>query len=410
VAIAGLVSSSLAIFIGRYHWVLGAIAALGYLFVGAVLPLILSKLNREIGAAHRKESGALSGFVLDSLRGLRETIQFGAGQKRLAAMNARTDALAEKSKKLKAYEGIGTAVSGGAILFFSASILLTALGLYQGGRLESEAVLIAAVAAISSFGPAVALANLGSSLTHTFAAANRILDILDETPAAGEVCGGTAVDFTGASCENLCFAYDEEPVLSAVNMDFPQNAVIGISGKSGSGKSTLLRLLMRFWDADSGRVNISGENIRRINTKNLREMEGLVTQDTQIFNDTIENNIKIARPDATREQVADACQKAALHAFIRTLPKGYDTAAGELGDSLSGGERQRIGLARAFLHDAPFLLLDEPTSNLDSLNEAVILCALQEQRAGKTVVLVSHRKSAMGIAGRVFTVENGRFS
>ena len=183
-----------------------------------------------------------------------------------------------------------------------------------------------------------------------------------------------------------------------------------IVGYTNAGKSTLLKLLMRFWDVQQGSVTLSGTMVADINTANLRNMESFVTQETHLFHDSIKNNLRIAKLTATDEEIEAACKKASVHDFILTLPQGYDTPVGELGDTLSGGERQRLGLARAFLHDAPFLLLDEPTSNLDSLNEAVILKSLREKREGKTVVLVSHRRSTMRIADRVYSVEHGRMS
>jgi ATP-binding cassette subfamily C protein len=260
----------------------------------------------------------------------------------------------------------------------------------------------------SSFGPVVALVGLGSDLAHTFAAGNRVLDILSERPVTADVTSGSDVEFSGATCEQLTFSYDKETIIDNLSMDFPKNKIIGISGKSGSGKSTLLRLLMRFWDTDKGRLSISGRDLRHINTSALRNMQSLITQDTHLFADSIANNIRLARPLATSEQVIEACKKAAIHDFIMQLPNGYDTNLGELGEGLSGGERQRIGLARAFLHDAPFMLLDEPTSNLDSLNEAIILRSIKQSCADKTVVLVSHRSSSLGVADVVHTVADGR--
>ena len=256
----------------------------------------------------------------------------------------------------------------------------------------------------------IALAALGSTLQNTFAAGNRVLDILDETPVVKEVIGRPEIAFTGAAAEQVTFSYGKETILSDISVEIPKHNVVGIIGRSGSGKSTLLKLLMRFWDVQKGHITLSNTGIANINTKNLREMEGLVTQETHLFHDSIKNNLRIAKLDATDEEIETACKKASVHDFIMTLPKGYDTQLGELGDTLSGGERQRLGLARAFLHDAPFLLLDEPTSNLDSLNEAVILKSLNEEREGKTVVLVSHRQSTMRIADKVYSVEHGRMS
>ena len=266
-------------------------------------------------------------------------------------------------------------------------------------------MLIPTIALMSSFGPTVALASLGSTLQNTFAAGNRVLDILEETPAVEEQKNGADITFSGAAAENVTFAYGTETVLDRVSLAVPAGAVIGIGGRSGSGKSTLLKLFMRFWDTGSGRITLSGTDVRGINTASLREAESFVTQETHLFHDSIRSNLRIARLDATEEEIVAACRKASVHDFIMTLPKGYDTPVGELGDTLSGGERQRIGVARAFLHDAPFVLLDEPTSNLDSLNEAIILKSLREEKQDKTVVIVSHRPSTMRIADRVCCVE-----
>ena len=270
--------------------------------------------------------------------------------------------------------------------------------------------LLPTLALMSSFGLCVALANLGSTLQSTFAAGNRVLDILDESPVVGEVTGRDPVVFSGAETENVSFSYGGETVLDGISVEVPEHAVVGIVGRSGSGKSTLLKLFMRFWAAQGGAVRLSGVDVGRINTSNLRDMESFVTQDTHLFHDSIKNNLRIARLNATDEEIIAACKKASVHDFIMALPQGYDTPVGELGNTLSGGERQRLGLARAFLHGGPLMLLDEPTSNLDSLNEAVILRSLGEEREERTVVLVSHRQSTMRVADRVYSVENGRMS
>ena len=282
--------------------------------------------------------------------------------------------------------------------------------LYQKGNLEFSGMLISTVALMSSFGPVTALANLGSTLQNTFAAGNRVLDILEEEPMVKEISGKEEVAFHGAKAEHVTFSYGQETILKDISVDMKENQVVGINGKSGSGKSTLLKLLMRFWDTQEGKISISGTKIGQINTSNLRDMESFVTQETCLFHDSIAANLRIAKLDATQEELEEACKKASIHAFIKKLPKGYETPVGELGDTLSGGERQRLGLARAFLHNAPFVLLDEPTSNLDSLNEAVILRSLEQERAGKTIVLVSHRESTMRIADVVYSVERGRMS
>jgi ATP-binding cassette subfamily C protein len=408
--IAALFTIILCLFIGSYHWALGVLALAGYVTVGILIPLAVSKASGDDGMKFRAKSGELSGFVLDSLRGLSETLQYGQGQKRLSEMNARTDALAADEERMKRTAGRNTALTNTVILVFDLAMLFVSALLYKAGTVDFAGVLMPTIALMSSFGPCVALANLGSTLQNTFAAGNRVLDILDETPVVEEVSGQPTVAFTDAAAEHVTFFYDNERILDDLSVDIPQNAVVGIVGRSGSGKSTLLKLFMRFWDTKQGSVKLSGTDVAEINTANLRDMESFVTQETRLFRDSIRNNLRIAKLDATDEEIETACKRASVHDFIMSLPQGYDTPVGELGDTLSGGERQRLGLARAFLHDAPFMLLDEPTSNLDSLNEAVILKSLRTERAGKTVVLVSHRQSTMRVADTVYSVENGRMS
>lgn len=323
----------------------------------------------------------------------------------MADMNAQTDNLSRDEERMKRTAGRNTAVTNTVILVFDLAMLFLSASL-----VGFDGCLIATLALMSSFGPVVSLAALGSTLQNTFAAGNRVLDILDESPVVEEITGKEEVQFHGAAAENVTFAYGQETILDNFSVTIPENQIIGINGRSGSGKSTLLKLFMRFWQVQQGNVKVSGRDVDAINTTNLRDMESFVTQETHLFHDSIRNNLRIAKLDATDEEIIAACKKASVHDFIMSLPKGYDTEVGELGDTLSGGERQRLGLARAFLHDAPFMLLDEPTSNLDSLNEAVILKSLHEECADKTVVLVSHRKSTMGIADTVYCVEHGRMS
>lgn len=409
-AIALLFTVVLCLFIGSYHLILGIIALVAYITVGIIIPVVTSKLSGDDGIKFRTKSGILSSFVLDSLRGLSETIQYGQGEKRLCEMNERTDELSKDEARMKRTAGRSTAITNTAILVFDLAMLFVSAGLYQSDAVDFSGVLIPTIALMSSFGPCVALANLGSTLQNTFAAGNRVLDILDETPAVEEVTGKPEKFFNGASAENVTFSYGTETILDNISLQIPEGSVVGIVGRSGSGKSTLLKLFMRFWNVQKGCIKISDTDISDINTTNLRNTESFVTQETHLFHDSIKNNLRIANLGATDVEIEEACKKASVHDFIMSLPQGYDTPVGELGDTLSGGERQRLGLARAFLHNAPFMLLDEPTSNLDSLNEAVILKSLREERENKTVVLVSHRQSTMRIADNVYSVEHGRMS
>jgi len=409
-AIAVLYTILLCLFIGQFHVILGILALLAYLAVGVLIPLAVSKAGGDDGMRFRTKSGELGSFVLDSLRGLSEILQYGQGQERMRQMNHRTDELSKEEERMKRTTGRNMAITGMTILISDLLMLFVSSMLYQRGALGFDGVLISTVALMSSFGPVTALANLGSTLQNTFAAGNRVLDILEEEPMVKEINGQKEVAFHGAKAEHVTFSYGQETILKDVSADIKENSVVGIIGKSGSGKSTLLKLLMRFWDVQEGSVSISGTGVNQINTSNLRDMESFVTQETCLFHDSVAANLRIAKLDATQEELEAACKKASIHEFIKKLPQGYETQVGELGDTLSGGERQRLGLARAFLHDAPFMLLDEPTSNLDSLNEAVILKSLEEERNGKTVVLVSHRESTMQIADVVYSVERGRMS
>lgn len=408
--IALLFTVVMCVYIGQFHVVLAGIALLAYVTVGVVIPVIVSRFSSADGLVFRNKSGDLSGFVLESLRGLSEIMQYGIGKERLSKMNQKTQDLSEVEEKMKSKLGTNMAVTGTIIWVFDFFMLITAAYLYQRGAVGFDGVVLSVLALMSSFGPVAALANLGSTLSNTFAAGNRVLDILEETPVVFEVEGKEDIVFDGIKAENIHFAYEENPILEDFSLEVPKGKIIGITGRSGSGKSTFLKLLMRFWQTDSGKITFSEKEIDDINTSNLREMEGFVTQETHLFSDSIYNNLRVAKEDATLEEMMEACKKASIHDVIMSFPNGYDTNVGELGDTLSGGERQRIGLARAFLHDADLLLLDEPTSNLDSLNEGVILKSLKEECKGKTVILVSHRKSTMGITDVNYCVENGRMS
>lgn len=410
VLIAVLFSAVMVAFIGSFSPWLGLVALLAYVTVGAVVPVAASRAAGDAGAEVRAKAGALASYVLDGLRGIAEVVQYGRGEERLAGMAARTRGLLADEARLKRVGGLDTAATGAVIMAFDLAMLVSAAALYGQGSVGFAGVLVPTLALMGSFGPVVALANLGATLQQTIASGNRVLDILDEEPQVADVVGRPEVGFSGASASHVDFSYGDGPVLAGVSVDVPEGSVVGLVGRSGSGKSTLLKLFMRFWDVQDGSVAVSGTGVADVNTCNLRDLEGYMTQDTHLFHDSIRSNLRIARLDATDDEIEAACRAASVHDFIAGLPQGYDTPVGELGDTLSGGERQRLGLARAFLHDAPFLLLDEPTSNLDSLNEAQVLRSLAEGRDGRTVLLVSHRESTMRVADRVFSVEDGRLA
>lgn len=433
IAIATLTSIIMVIFIGRYHWLAGLLALAAYLIVGVAIPMWNGKRGSQKGMEFRTNFGELNSFVLDSLRGLDETIQYGQGEKRREQMSKQSKNLAGMQESLSKMEGSQRSFTNMVILLASFGMLALTIWLYDKGVMGFEGILTCTIAMMGSFGPVVALSSLSNNLNQTLASGERVLSLLEETPLVEEIPGDVETsgaesmehEFTGAEAENVTFAYkvngsegdregglghDNEVILDNYSLKLQSGKITGIHGASGSGKSTLLKLLMRFWDVQGGSMSVDGTDVRKIPTRHLRDMESYVTQETHLFHDSIANNIAIAKPGASREEIMEAAKKASIHDFIMTLPKGYDTEVGELGDTLSGGEKQRIGIARAFLHDCPLILLDEPTSNLDSLNEGIILRSLKESARKKTVVLVSHRVSTMNVADVVYEMENGRIS
>lgn len=459
IAIATLTSLVMVVFIGRYHWLAGILALIAYLIVGVVIPMWNGKCGSQMGMEFRTNFGELNSFVLDSLRGLNETIQYDQGEKRKEQMSERSRSLAGIQEKLSKMEGAQRSFTNLVILLASFGMLALTVWLYGKEEIGFEGILTCTIAMMGSFGPVVALSSLSNNLNQTLASGERVLSLLEETPMVEEISGNVDIRtdsdneisntsivsentdndirnqnngpekekyilrviltgraknsvkaFSGAEAQHVTFAYENETILDDYSLKLESGKITGIHGASGSGKSTLLKLLMRFWDVNQGSVSVDGEDVRKIPTRHLRDMESYVTQETHLFHDSIANNIAVGSPAASREAIIEAAKKASIHDFIMKLPKGYDTEVGELGDTLSGGEKQRIGIARAFLHDSPLILMDEPTSNLDSLNEGIILKSLREASEKKTVMLVSHRKSTMNIVDTVFEMKDGRIS
>ena len=404
IIIAALTSLCMLIFLGSRSLITVPLALAGYITVGVIIPLRNGKRTSEQGLAFRTEFGNLNSFVLESLRGLEESIQYGAGERIRAELRRRSEHLGNGGAYLSEQEARQRIATNTAILFFTFAQLFLSIILFRQGSIDFAAAVGITLGMSASFGPVLALAQLSNNLHQTLASGERILSLLEEQPLVEEVpSDGKLRSFEGATANHIDFSYGNEQILHNYSAVIQKDTITGIHGPSGSGKSTLLKLLMRFWEVQKGAICISGEDIKTIPTEALRAMESFVTQESQLFKGTIADNIKIGKLDAPEEAVIAAAKKASIHDFITTLPDGYHTPVGELGDTLSGGEKQRIGLARAFLHDAPFLLLDEPTSNLDALNERIILKSLKESGAGKTVVLVSHRKSTLNIANTVIT-------
>jgi ATP-binding cassette subfamily C protein len=411
IMIAFFTSAILLLVFGHLSGWFVIVALAAYLTVGVILPIITTKLAREDGRRYRELVGEMNDFFLDSVRGMKEIQLFGYAKQRLDEIQQRSQKIDTAFERIKEQEAKVRVYTEVAVSAFNIIMLFTGLILFSLDKIDFSAFLIGVILLMSSYGPVIALSNLSSNLLQTLASGERVLSLLAEEPELKDV--ESAVDLKDVSridVENVNFAYGEEQILSDVSLSVKKGEILGIHGRSGSGKSTLLKLLMRFYDPKSGSIKINGETLPNINTRSLRDNMAYITQQTYIFNETIEENIRLARRDATLEEIMEAAKKASIHDFILSLPQGYQTKMTELGGNLSDGEKQRIGIARAFLHNAPIILLDEPTSNLDSLNEAMILKSLLNVKAEKLIILVSHRQSTMAICDQVIGIENGRMS
>ena len=411
IMIAFFTSAILLLVFGHLSGWFVVVALAAYLTVGVILPIITTQLAREDGRRYRELVGEMNDFFLDSVRGMKEIQLFGYAKQRLDEIQQRSQKIDTAFERIKDQEAKVRVYTEVAVSAFNIIMLFTGLILFSLDKIDFSAFLIGVILLMSSYGPVIALSNLSSNLLQTLASGERVLSLLAEEPELKDV--ESAVDLKEVSridVENVNFAYGEEQILSDVSLSVKKGEILGIHGRSGSGKSTLLKLLMRFYDPKSGSIKINGESLPNINTRSLRGNMAYITQQTYIFNETIEENIRLARRDATLEEIMEAAKKASIHDFILSLPEGYQTKMTELGGNLSDGEKQRIGIARAFLHNAPIILLDEPTSNLDSLNEAMILKSLLNVKAEKLIILVSHRQSTMAICDQVIGIENGRMS
>ena len=411
IMIAFFTSAILLLVFGHLSGWFVVVALAAYLTVGVILPIITTKLAREDGRRYRELVGEMNDFFLDSVRGMKEIQLFGYAKQRLDEIQQRSQKIDTAFERIKDQEAKVRVYTEVAVSAFNIIMLFTGLILFSLDKIDFSAFLIGVILLMSSYGPVIALSNLSSNLLQTLASGERVLSLLAEEPELKDV--ESAVDLKDVSridVESVNFAYGEEQILSDVSLSVKKGEILGIHGRSGSGKSTLLKLLMRFYDPKSGSIKINGETLPNINTRSLRDNMAYITQQTYIFNETIEENIRLARRDATLEEIMEAAKKASIHDFILSLPEGYQTKMTELGGNLSDGEKQRIGIARAFLHNAPIILLDEPTSNLDSLNEAMILKSLLNVKAEKLIILVSHRQSTMAICDQVIGIENGRMS
>ena len=410
ICIALTVSAAVMIFVGLVSsWWLALVAALGYIAVGIVAPLISSSAMKEAGVKYRACFSAFNAYFLDSIKGIKDIVLNNAGETRKRGVSERSDALSGYTRELKYKIANATAATEFTVSFMTLIAAGAAVSLVAAGEISIGKAIIGVVAIFGSFGPVIAISALPGNLTQTFASGDRVLKLLKEKPVVENIENGEDFLFEDLEVKDLCFSYEKDKeVLKDICLNAKRGEIVGIVGKSGCGKSTLLKLLLRFWSKDGGSISYCGKDIEEINSSSLTDNVTMVSQSTYLFDDTIEENLRIAKEDATEEELERACRRASVHDFIVSLPEGYETRAGALGDNLSAGEKQRIGLARAFLRGSGLILLDEPTSNVDSINEGMILRSLAEQKKDKAIILVSHRESTMAIADRVYRIENGR--
>ena len=410
ICIAVVVSLVVFIFVGMVSsWYLALIALAGYAAVGVIVPIISSGRLKVSGVRYRGEFASFNAYFMDSIKGIRDIVLNNAGEQRKTEVNRRSDILLKETKTMKHDITRSAAVTELTVSLFILAALTVGIMLVNAGQLTVGRMIIGVVAVFGSFGPVIAISALPGNLTQTFASGDRVLDLLAEEPAVTPVENGKSFDYEDLAVSDLDFSYDGQTlILNDICMSVKKGEIIGIVGESGCGKSTFLKLLLRFWQKNSGKIAYNGTDIEEIDTDSLLKNVTMVSQTTYLFDETIADNLRIAKPDATQEEMEDACRMASVHDFVMTLPDGYNTRVGALGDNLSAGEKQRLGLARAFLRGSDLILLDEPTSNVDSINEGIILKALRQQKNRKGIILVSHRESTMAVADRIYRVEGGR--
>ncbi|MBQ3160638.1 MAG: ABC transporter ATP-binding protein [Oscillospiraceae bacterium] len=410
ICIAVIVSLAVFIFVGTVsHWYLAFVALLGYILVGIIVPLISSGKLKESGVKYRAEFANFNAYFLDSIKGIKDIVLNNAGENRKSEVNRRSDILLAETKKMKNGITKASAATEFTVSLIIFAVLAVGVILVTKDMLSLGKMIIGVTAVFGSFGPVIAISALPGNLTQTFASGDRVLNLLNEKPAVEPVKNGEKFIFDNLEVTDLSFSYDSETqVLSDICLHAEKGEIIGIVGESGCGKSTLLKLLLRFWQKDKGTICYNGTDIDKIDEASLLDNVTMVSQVTYLFDETIEDNLRIAKPNATQTEIEAACRMASVHDFIMSLPDGYKTKVGALGDNLSAGEKQRLGLARAFLRGSDLILLDEPTSNVDSINEGIILKALKQQKQSKSIILVSHRESTMAVADRVYRVEGGR--
>ncbi len=410
IGIAFIVSVAMSLFIGFVvSWYMAIVAICVYIILGCIMPVVSSKSLGGEGVVYRDKFSRFNGYFMDSIKGSRDIVLHGKGADTKNIIATVSSELADVSSQIKYKISIIEAVTGLLISLSVLAMLGTGISLVFAGVLSPAIMLVGVVALMSSLGPVLALSALPNGLNQTFASGERVLSLLEEKPIVVDIEQGENFEFESLELVDVNFSYnDKTAILSGINISVNKGEIVAIKGKSGCGKSTILKLLLHFWESGSGSIMYNGININNIQTSSLKSNVVMVSQSTYIFDDSIVSNMRIAKSDATFDEIVKACKSASLHDLIMSLSDGYDTRIGASGVGLSAGETQRLGLARALLSDCRLILLDEPTSNVDAINEGVILNALRKNIENKTVILVSHRDSTLSIADRIYYMKDGR--
>lgn len=389
------------------HPVFALIGAVSYWMIGYLIPLAVYRFGQKTAEAYRTKYGMLSSFLMDSLKGIKEIIIFGKKDHTLNSIDTYSDELNNTTKNLKRHEGLLKALTDTMIYTAVFAQLLTSVYLIMKGEADIGAVLLGLLVLFSSFGPSLALSQLSASLVHTSASAKRVLRLLNQEPDIVYSGSKELEKVETIRFDKVKFGYENgRELYSNVNLAFHKGEITAIRGENGAGKSTLISLLLQNLTPLEGSILINEEPASSYSHESVRENIGIVTASTIVFTDTLRNNLTLYHNRYTDEQIKQACFKAGLSEYLESLPEGLDTFMEEYAGNMSSGQLQRLALARMFLKDATIFILDEPTSNLDALNEKSVLGTIKRQSADKIVILISHNEDVLELADKVYKIEN----
>ena len=381
------------------------------LFMVFILPALIAVIGGSGDADWRRTQGEVNAFLTDSLQGLRDTLAFGAGERRRLEARRMGEALGRGQEKLTRADAFQRGVTEFVVAAAAVAMLWIGQDLVQSGAVEVLRDLPTVFAiTVTSFGAVIGLNNVINDYRVSIVCADRLFELMDQEPAVQDRAKGPlGMRKPALSFDNVQFAYQSgTDILRGISFDLAPGEHVALVGTSGAGKSTIVNLLLRFWDATGGNIRLGGRPIQELPLEELRNLVAVVSQRNYVFNTTIGDNIRMGKPDATQAELDQAARRANLKTWIDSLPDGYDTPVGEMGSKISGGQRQRLAIARALLKDAPILVLDEATSNLDVETEREVNAAIRELQSGRTTLTIAHRLSTVQNADRILVLEQGR--